>query len=89
MGFPWLWRFPISREVGYGRFRRAADAHTRRIRQLLQEKDLALLKHQPYLVRWVKDFLLFAKEHGGYTFEQTLDLFLAQSAGATTCRWPA
>jgi hypothetical protein len=47
----------------------------------LQEKDLALLKHQPYLVRWVKDFLLFAKEHGGYTFEQTLDLFLAEVGG--------
>ena len=25
----------------------------------------------------MKDFLLFAKEHVGYTFEQTLDLFLA------------
>ena len=47
----------------------------------LQKKDLALLKHQPYLVRWVKDFLLFAKEHGGYTFEQTLDLFLAEVGG--------
>lgn len=48
---------------------------------LLQENDLALLKHRPYLVRWVKDFLLFAKEHGGYTFEQTLDLFLAEVGG--------
>jgi len=44
----------------------------------LREKGLALPKHQPYLVRWVKDFLLFAKEHVGYTFEQTLDLFLAE-----------
>jgi hypothetical protein len=44
----------------------------------LREKKLALPKHQRYLVRWLKDFLLFAKEHGGYTFEQTLDLFLAE-----------
>ncbi len=47
----------------------------------VREKELALPKRQPYLVRWVKDFLLFAKEHGGYTFEQTLDLFLAEVGG--------
>ena len=29
----------------------------------------------------MKDFLLFAKEHGGYTFEQTMDLFLAEVGG--------
>jgi hypothetical protein len=39
---------------------------------------LALDKHQPYLVRQVRDFLLFAQAHGGYSFEQTLDLFLAE-----------
>ena len=44
----------------------------------LREKDLAISKHQMYLVRWVRDFLLFAQDHGGYTFEQTLDLFLAE-----------
>ena len=37
----------------------------------LRETELALPKHQPCLVRWVKDFLLFAKEHGGYTFVKT------------------
>ena len=47
----------------------------------LREKELALPKHQPYLARWVKGFLLFAREHGGYTFEQTLDLFLAEVGG--------
>ena len=52
---------------GYGKF--------------LREKDLALAKHQPYLVRWVREFLLFAQEHGGFTFEQTLDLFLAEIGG--------
>ena len=43
----------------------------------LRERKLVLPKHQPYLVRWVRDFLLSAGEHGGYTFEQTLDLFLS------------
>jgi len=33
----------------------------------LREKELALAKHQPYLVRWVREFLLFARDHGGYT----------------------
>ena len=46
--------------------------------KFLREKDLALPKHQPYLVRWVREFLLFAQGHGGYTFEQTLDMFLAE-----------
>ena len=34
-------------------------------------------KHRPHLVRWVREFLTFAAEHPCYTFEQTLDLFLA------------
>jgi len=59
------------------RLRKILDSYA----NFLREKDLALLKHQPYLVRWVRDFLLFAKEHGGYTFEQTLDLFLAEVDG--------
>ena len=49
--------------------------------KFLQDKDLALDKHQPYLVRWVREFLLFARAHGGYSFEQTLDLFLAEMGG--------
>ena len=55
------------------------DGHAR----FLQDKDLTLDKHQPYLVRWVRDFLLFARAHGGYSysFEQTLDLFLAEVGG--------
>jgi len=43
----------------------------------LQKRMLAPLKHQSYLVRWVQEFLLFAEQHRGYTFEQTLELFLA------------
>jgi len=47
----------------------------------LHNKDLALPKHPPYLVRLVREFLLFAQGHGGYTFEQTLHLFLAEIGG--------
>jgi len=43
----------------------------------LWERMLAPLRHQPYLVRWVQEFLLFAEQHRGYPFEQTLELFLA------------
>ena len=49
--------------------------------KFLREKDLALPKHQPYLVRWVREFLLFAQGHSGYIFEQTLDMFLADVGG--------
>ena len=43
----------------------------------LQERMLAPLEHQQHLVRWVQEFLLFAEQHRDYTFEQTLELFLA------------
>jgi len=43
----------------------------------LRERMLAPLKHQLHLVRWMQEFLLFAKQHRGYTFEHTLELFLA------------
>ncbi len=42
----------------------------------LREKKLAMPKHQPHLVRWVREFLLFARKHSDHPFEQTLDLFL-------------
>jgi hypothetical protein len=29
--------------------------------KFLQDKNLSLDKHQPYLVRWVREFLLFAR----------------------------
>jgi hypothetical protein len=38
--------------------------------KFLQDRDLAPPKHQPHLVRWVRNVLLSAEEHGGYTFEQ-------------------
>jgi integrase len=44
----------------------------------LQEKKLAIPKHQAYLVQRVREFLLFARQHAGYSFEQTLELFLAE-----------
>ena len=37
--------------------------------KFLRDRDLAPPKHQPHLVRWVWEFLLFAEEYGGYTFE--------------------
>jgi hypothetical protein len=49
--------------------------------KFLREKDLAPARHQPYLVRWVREFLLFAQTHRGYSFEQTLDLFLGEVSG--------
>jgi len=59
-----------------------ADVQLRAVLQgydkFLQDKQLAPTKHRPYLVRWVQQFLYFARDHPGYTFEQTLDLFLAQ-----------
>ncbi len=39
----------------------------------MRERQLALPKHRPHLVRRVREFLLFAREHSHYTFEQTLD----------------
>jgi hypothetical protein len=39
----------------------------------------AWVGHLPAVAgRWVREFLLFVRGHGGYTFEQTLDLFLAE-----------
>ncbi|MFO7901288.1 MAG: hypothetical protein ACQESR_22325 [Planctomycetota bacterium] len=69
------------------------DAHLHQVldgyTKFLQDKDLALDKHQPYLVCWVREFLLFARAHAGYSFEQTLDLFLAEAGGRVTVRGPA
>ena len=36
--------------------------------RFLLDRDLALPKHQPYLVRWVREFLAFATDHAGCTF---------------------
>ncbi len=44
----------------------------------LREKDLAPPPQRPHLVRWVREFLTFAQAHPGFTFEQTLDLFLSE-----------
>ncbi|MFO7906796.1 MAG: hypothetical protein R6U98_29340 [Pirellulaceae bacterium] len=54
-------------------------------RKFLREKNLAPPSHQPYLVRWVREFLLFARARAGYSFEQTLDLFLADVGGRVMC----
>jgi len=49
--------------------------------RFLRDNDLALPKHQSCLVRWVREFLLFVQGHGGYSFEQTLRMFLAEIGG--------
>ena len=41
----------------------------------LKQKQIADSVHRPYFVRWVKEFLLFAHDKNGYTFEQIKDLF--------------
>ena len=46
--------------------------------RFLIDKCLVPDNQSPYLVRWVRVFLLFARANGGYTFEQTLDMFLAE-----------
>ena len=55
--------------------------------RFLDAKQLALPKHQPDLVRWVREFLGFATDHPGYTFEQTLDLYLAEVRILCCCDW--
>ena len=60
------------------RLRTALDGRAR----FLREKELPLPKRQPHLVRWAREFLLFTQAHGGHTFEQTLDLFLAEVGGS-------
>ena len=49
--------------------------------KFLRDRQLGPPKHRPYLVRWVRQFLLFARQHAGYTFEQMLERFLAEVGG--------
>ena len=42
----------------------------------LRKRELVLPRHQQHLVRWAREFLLFAEEHRGYTFKQAQVLFL-------------
>ena len=44
------------------RFKPVLDGYS----NFLRTKELALPKHQPYLIRWVKEFLHFAQAHGLY-----------------------
>ena len=49
-----------------------------RYAKFFREKGLALPKHQPYLVRWVREFLLFAREQAGHKLDQTVRVFVAE-----------
>ena len=62
--------------AGSERLQRVLDGYAK----FLRDKDLAPPKHQPYLVRWVRDFLHCAQAHPGHTFEQALELCLAEVA---------
>jgi len=55
---------------------RTLDALLKGYAGFLRNRQLAPPRHRQHLVRWVREFLLFAQEHRGFTFEQTLDLFL-------------
>ena len=72
-----LWRLCVIRDGimnrGEGELERKLGGYA----VFLRKRQLAPPKHQPHLVRWVREFLVFATEHRGYTFEQTLDMFLA------------
>jgi hypothetical protein len=54
--------------------------------KFLLGKELATERQRVYLVRWVRRFLCFAREHCGYSFEQTLDLFLPTRGGRPASR---
>ena len=46
--------------------------------QFLGDKAIVLSKHQPCLVLWGREYAGSAVDYTGYTFEQTLDLYLAE-----------
>lgn len=46
--------------------------------EFLMTRQLTDKTHLPFLVRWVRDFLLFAHGKSNYTFEQCRDLFLEE-----------
>ena len=50
-------------------------------KNFLADMDLAPAKQRAYLVRWVREFLLYTREHGGYTFEPTVEPFMTQING--------
>ena len=41
----------------------------------LERRRLAKTKHIPYFVNWVRQFLSFAKEHRGKTFDEVYAMF--------------
>jgi len=58
----------------YGHLREVLDSNAK----ILYGETLAPDRKQPYLVRWVAEFLRFVRPHAGSSFEQTLGLFLAE-----------
>ncbi|SHF28959.1 hypothetical protein SAMN02745206_01693 [Desulfacinum infernum DSM 9756] len=52
----------------------------------LREKKLALLKHRSHLVRWVREFVVFAEKHRDCTFEPNLGLVPERTGGTSRCQ---
>lgn len=56
--------------------------------KFLKEKDLALPKHQAHLVRRVREFLLFAQEHGFFKRRSfNIGFGFLSSDGITAAGW--
>jgi len=72
---------PGSRE----RLQRALDGYA----TFLSDRDSAPARRRPRPARRAREFLLFAQGRGGYTFEQTPEMFLAQIGGRAGIQpWP-
>ncbi len=76
MGILMLWTLCIIRIVIMNRIEGKLERKLDGYADFLRRRRLAQPKHQPHLVQWVREFLIFAAEHRGHTFEQTLALFL-------------
>ncbi len=49
--------------------------------KFVRDKHVARDKHRPFLVRWLRELLLFAWANARYSFEPTLKRFLAEVGG--------
>ncbi len=76
MDISMLWRLCIIRIVIMNRVEGELERKLDGYADFLRRRRLAQPKHQPHLVRWVREFLIFAAKHRGHTVEQTLALFL-------------
>ncbi|MFH1998544.1 MAG: integron integrase [Planctomycetota bacterium] len=73
-----IWRLSISKDTvvheKHETFQSVLDGFSK----FLRERNLVPPKHRPYLVRWVRAFLVFSRSKREYTFDQKQDLFVAE-----------